>query len=170
MPITMVLFHDTNISTTATSSTASSTTATSTPASTPSTLGDYEFVSCWAEPEDGSRTLVTVYGADDMTNEKCAGLCGGSLYIGTQWSRECWCGPSLATGSAEAPSTDCSYVCDGDATEICGGSRRLSLYKLKSSSSSSSSVTSTTSSQSSTDSSSSSTSSSTSTDSTTSTD
>ncbi|OCK73379.1 WSC-domain-containing protein [Lepidopterella palustris CBS 459.81] len=143
LSVTMVIFRD-GISPPPPSSTTSS----SSPAATPSSIGDYDFVSCWAEP-DGGRTLETVYSTDDMTNEKCAALCGGSEYIGTQWSRECWCGSSLGAGSSPAPSTDCSYVCIGDPTEICGGSRRLSLYRLKSTSSSSLIIT-TTSSESST--------------------
>src|SRR2546421_311211 len=90
-----------------------------------------------------TRLLTTVYSnATGMTNEVCAVDCAGSQYFGTQWSIECWCGSSLAAGSSAAPSTDCSYACSGNASEICGGSRRLSLYQLISSNSSATTATS----------------------------
>jgi len=63
-----------------------------------------------------------------MTLEKCAAFCSTYKYFGTQWNRECWCGDTLTAGSVAAPLSDCNYPCTGDATEMCGGSRRLSLY------------------------------------------
>jgi len=129
------------------------TTSASTPTSTAS-ISDYDYVSCWAEPDDGSRTLTTSYSVTGMTNEICAVTCAGSQYFGTQYSVECWCGSTLAAGSYAAPSTDCSAACSGDATETCGGGRRLSLYQLKSSNSSATTTISTTSTSSSTTSSS----------------
>ncbi|KAH6671970.1 WSC domain-containing protein [Halenospora varia] len=153
MSVAMVIFRD-GLSPTP----PSSTTSTTNPAATPPSIGDYDAVSCWAEP-DGGRTLERVFTASDMTNAKCAAECAGSEYMGTQWSVECWCGSSLGAGSSPAPSTDCSNVCSGNPSEICGGPRRLSLYRLKSTLSSST-ITTTTSSSSTASSSSSTTSSS----------
>jgi hypothetical protein len=64
-----------------------------------------------------------------MTLETCAAFCSNYPYFGTEWSSECWCGNELTSGSAAAPLSDCDYACAGDATEMCGGSRRLSLYQ-----------------------------------------
>lgn len=44
-------------------------------------------------------------------------------------SLECFCGNTLAAGSAAATDGRCSMVCAGDATEYCGGPNGLSLYK-----------------------------------------
>lgn len=143
----MVIFRD-GITPPATSTTSTASSPTST-----ASISDYDFVSCWAEPDDGSRTLTTVYSAAGMTNEICAGDCAGSEYFGTQYSIECWCGSSLGVGSYAAPSSDCSAVCSGSATEICGGGRRLSLYQHKSSNSSTTTTTSVASSSSATSSS-----------------
>jgi len=64
-----------------------------------------------------------------MTLEICAAFCSKYAYFGTEWSKECWCGNSLTTGSAAAPLSDCNYPCAGNAAEMCGGSLRLSLYQ-----------------------------------------
>lgn len=99
----------------------------STPTS-PATVGDYDFVYCWAEPDAGRALSAKSTAADDMTLAKCAAFCSDYPYFGTEWSRECWCGDEPADGSGLAPLEDCNYACTGDATEACGGSRRLSLY------------------------------------------
>ena len=88
----------------------------------------YSYVSCWAEPADGRTLTAAVFSTDDMTLEKCSSLCSSYPYFGTQWSRECYCGDDLTDGSAAAPETDCNMACSGDASELCGGGRRLSLY------------------------------------------
>jgi len=68
-------------------------------------------------------------GTDDMTAAKCAASCANYAYFGTEWNRECFCGNSLTDGSAPVLETECDHPCTGDATEMCGGSRRLSLYQ-----------------------------------------
>ncbi|KFY20044.1 hypothetical protein V491_04033, partial [Pseudogymnoascus sp. VKM F-3775] len=155
MPVNMVIFRDgisptgtgtpptsttappssTVIPTTTTVPTTTVPTTTTPPTSTgvpttptsPAQVGDYEFVYCWAEPEAGRALADKSTAADDMTLEKCATFCAAYPYFGTQWSRECWCGSEPSTGTL-APLGDCDYACTGDATQACGGSRRLSLY------------------------------------------
>ncbi|KFY33326.1 hypothetical protein V494_07739 [Pseudogymnoascus sp. VKM F-4513 (FW-928)] len=94
----------------------------------PAKVGDYEFVYCWAEPEAGRALGAKSTAADDMTQAKCAAFCAAYPYFGTEWGKECWCGDEPITGSGLAPLEECNYACEGDATELCGGSRRLSLY------------------------------------------
>lgn len=94
----------------------------------PPTLGDFEYVSCWAEPPAGRALSARDTAAGTMTNEVCAAYCSEFAYFGTQWGRECFCGNEPATGSAAAPAGDCNFACAGDAAQTCGGSRRLSLY------------------------------------------
>lgn len=64
----------------------------------------------------------------------CEELCTGSRQFGTQWSRECWCGPEdedadyLMFGEA----TNCNMECRGsDDGEICGGSNAMSTYEFR---------------------------------------
>lgn len=66
-----------------------------------------------------------------MTNEMCGDFCydRGFTYFGTEWFHECFCGNKLAVGGVEADESDCNTPCEGDATQPCGGSNRLSLYK-----------------------------------------
>ncbi|KFY67163.1 hypothetical protein V496_01737 [Pseudogymnoascus sp. VKM F-4515 (FW-2607)] len=123
--------------TTRPSSTVIPTTTTVPPTSTgvptvptsPAQVGDYEFIHCWSEPSAGRALSAKSTAADDMTLEKCAAFCAAYPYFGTEWSRECFCGNTPATGSGLAPLEECNYACTGDATQACGGSRRLSLYR-----------------------------------------
>ena len=100
MHVDLVVFRDGLVPPQPSPTTTAAPSPTSSP-TIPSTIGDYDYVSCWADP-DGGRALSTVTTAADMTNEKCALACGGSEYFGTQWSVECWCGPSLTAGSVAA--------------------------------------------------------------------
>jgi hypothetical protein len=63
---------------------------------------------------------------DDMTAAKCAVNCADYLYFGTEFGRECYCG-DIPPPTA-APETECSKPCAGDDKELCGGSKRLSVY------------------------------------------
>lgn len=65
-----------------------------------------------------------------MTDESCINYCNsaGFIYAGTEYSTQCYCGNSLATGGNPAPTTDCSMTCSGNATESCGGPNRLNLF------------------------------------------
>ncbi|OBT77116.1 hypothetical protein VF21_05045 [Pseudogymnoascus sp. 05NY08] len=94
----------------------------------PAKVGDYDFLYCWAEPATGRAFAAKSTAADDMTLAKCAAFCTAYPYFGTEWSKECWCGNDPATGSDFAPLGECDYPCAGDASQLCGGSRRLSLY------------------------------------------
>lgn len=55
----------------------------------------------------------------------------GFIYAGLQFGQECWCGNTLDTAGgagAALPSSSCNVACDGDSTEICGGSWAITLY------------------------------------------
>ena len=51
---------------------------------------------------------------------------------GLEHSNQCFCALSLSYNSQLQPESSCSWPCKGDNTEICGGSRRLSLYNYTS--------------------------------------
>lgn len=137
LPVNMVIFRDGN-SPTATATLSTSTTPPTTlttittliPTNTapPSPVGDYDYVSCWAEPSEGRALPAASFADPDMTLEMCAAFCSAYPYFGTQWSTECFCDVQLTAGSAAAPESECNMPCGGDASQLCGGSRRLSLF------------------------------------------
>ncbi|ELR06631.1 hypothetical protein VC83_03264 [Pseudogymnoascus destructans] len=147
MPVEMVIFRN-GVSPTGTAKPPTSTAAAQSSAVIPTTtaapptgtgvpttptspdkVGDYEFLYCWAEPAAGRAFAAKSTAADDMTLAKCAAFCAVYQYFGTEWSKECWCGNEVAAGSDAAPLGECDHPCAGDATQLCGGSRRLSVYQ-----------------------------------------
>ncbi|KAH7368772.1 WSC domain-containing protein [Plectosphaerella cucumerina] len=92
-------------------------------------IGEWEFQGCYTEG-DGVRALGEGFLADDdMTLEMCAQYCKGSRYFGAQYSRECFCGSTIAGGAdLAANQDDCNMVCAGDTTQYCGAGNRLELY------------------------------------------
>lgn len=70
-----------------------------------------------------------------MTVELCQSACKSAGYsiAGLEYSQECWCGNSFVNGgvyvSADGAS-GCTMTCKGNTKEWCGGSNRLSAYKL----------------------------------------
>lgn len=83
-----------------------------------------------------------------MTVETCLSACDSFAYAALEYGRylshlspstfdylanfrdrECWCGDSLApTATKASAESQCNMKCLGDATELCGGSNRLTLY------------------------------------------
>jgi hypothetical protein len=64
-----------------------------------------------------------------VTNELCTAACSAAGYplAGTEYSGECYCGQVYSNGGAEVQ-TGCNMVCNGNSTETCGGSNRLSVW------------------------------------------
>jgi hypothetical protein len=96
----------------------------------------YAYRGCYAEPASGyddDRALVdsSTTGGDGKTVEDCASFClfGGSAWFGVENANECYCGSELQAGSAPAPESECNMPCTADASEVCGGTRRLNLYQ-----------------------------------------
>ncbi|KAJ9633336.1 hypothetical protein H2204_007053 [Knufia peltigerae] len=115
------------------------------PVTVPST-GQYQYVDCHTEGSNSRALSGFATASNDMTIQYCAGNCTGYTYFGVEYSRECYCGNTLNTGSVTATDQRCSMTCGGNSSTICGGPNGLSLYKLVVASSSSSISTSSTSS------------------------
>lgn len=89
----------------------------------------YTYQGCYAEPVTG-RALPSKTAQDGMTVELCASMAAGKAWFGLEYGRECWYGDILASGTyISAAEGDCSKPCSGDASELCGASKRLNLYK-----------------------------------------
>jgi hypothetical protein len=68
-----------------------------------------------------------------MTNDQCVKFCDGKGFsiAGTEYSKECYCGnsiPDVGAPIAGLPG-NCKMPCAGDATQMCGGSGPITLYK-----------------------------------------
>ncbi|CZR50423.1 uncharacterized protein PAC_00295 [Phialocephala subalpina] len=111
-----------NIVTNTVSATATASTAASTPTA-------YAFIDCYTEATNMRALSLSSYYDDAMTVEKCAAHCAAYTYFGVEYSRECYCGNSINSGSVPAPIGDCSFPCLGNGAEQCGGSNRLDLYQ-----------------------------------------
>lgn len=114
------------------SSSFASAVSVSTPTPTPTapiivpSAGVFNYTACYSEGTN-SRALSGLATANDgMTVEKCAGLCAAYQYMGVEYSRECFCGNSIAAGAI--PASGCSMTCGGDPSEYCGGPNRLNFY------------------------------------------
>jgi len=67
------------------------------------------------------------YMADSqMTVEKCLQLCvdQGNAYAGVQYSKQCFCGDTAPTETAD----NCDMKCSGDNDQICGGRWAMNVY------------------------------------------
>ncbi|KAJ7290201.1 WSC domain-containing protein [Mycena rebaudengoi] len=65
-----------------------------------------------------------------MTVEACLNFCGagGYIFAGVEFSQECYCDSTIQIPGGKAALADCSMPCAGNASEICGGSGRLSVF------------------------------------------
>jgi hypothetical protein len=94
----------------------------------------FEYVGCGFDFAGKARTLDGASTtSDSMTNSACLDFCTskGFSIAGTEYSRECYCGNSIA--DHRMPITglvgSCNMPCTGDATQTCGGAGTISLYK-----------------------------------------
>ncbi|KAH8817411.1 WSC domain-containing protein, partial [Xylogone sp. PMI_703] len=92
----------------------------------------YEAKGCYSEGV-GYRAVSYRQGQLDsssLTTEECLSACGNQYYplAATEYHGECYCGYLLQGGSAPADSSHCSLTCNGNTSEVCGGSGYLNLY------------------------------------------
>lgn len=123
-----------------TSSTAASTNAATSASASPTAelptaktlVGNYSYVGCYSEPKIGHALSSNSTSSSNMTQENCAGFCGGYSYVlfGVENADDCYCGNSLSNSSTQVNETKCSSSCSGDDNELCGGSTVLNLWSL----------------------------------------
>ncbi|KAH9987623.1 copper radical oxidase [Russula compacta] len=95
--------------------------------------GSWVSLGCYSD-STAARTLTVptavVGGASNNSVQSCADACFSSGYplAGVEYSDECYCGTGFANGGAPTPAGDCSMVCSGNSSEICGGPDRLNVY------------------------------------------
>jgi hypothetical protein len=110
--------------------------STSTPSNTaapvPKTGWNYE--GCYTDSVAGRTLAVGMGVAGAMTNAKCQAACRAAGYVlaGTEYSGECFCDNQYRNKGGPAPDGEakCTMLCNGNQTEACGGSDRLSLFRF----------------------------------------
>ena len=114
-------------------SSASSSFSTSTATPTPTgpiavpSAGVFNYTGCYTEGTNARALAGATITNDSMTVENCAAFCKAYHYMGVEYSKECFCGNSIAAGATPGAS-GCSMTCGGDALEYCGGPNRLNFY------------------------------------------
>lgn len=94
----------------------------------PAVVANYEYRGCYEDAVSSRILKDGFFGDEDMTTTKCAGLCKGSTYFGTEYGGECYCGSRFPAAARQVSEKDCYLSCKGDKREICGAGNRLSVY------------------------------------------
>ena len=94
----------------------------------------WTYVGCGVDVT-GNRTFSADQWWDNgVTVEGCLDYCGqkGYTYAGLEYGDQCFCSNTLAADRAPTPGVlgNCLSRCAGNSSEYCGGSNRLSIYKL----------------------------------------
>lgn len=87
---------------------------------------------CHADAVSNRALGLRVYVEGAMTVPKCTEKCFSLNYgyAGVEFADECYCSNSI--GSSGVPATDgCTMPCSGDATTVCGGADRITVYKYQ---------------------------------------
>ena len=51
------------------------------------------------------------------------------MFAGLQWHKTCWCGNSYGS-HGKVDDSECNDECTGDASQMCGGGGRNSVYSV----------------------------------------
>lgn len=96
--------------------------------SKPANIASYAYRGCYADAVSSRTLRDEFFYGEDMTTTKCASLCKGSTYFGTEFGGECYCGKLFPQRAVEVAASECSAACKGDKTQACGAGNRLSVY------------------------------------------
>ncbi|KAM0753948.1 WSC-domain-containing protein [Meredithblackwellia eburnea MCA 4105] len=123
-------------STTSTTSKASLTTASSAPpaytvpAGKVMTNSRWTYSGCFSDLVNGGRSLPNSM-TGNQTVDGCLSACdtAGYAICGLSYYGECYGASALSKASAALDSSKCTYACNNNAAETCGGSSALDVYK-----------------------------------------
>lgn len=112
--------------------TASGSAPTSTSTSSPSSpVSGWSYTGCFTDTPSRILTGITFanVGQHAVSNSKCIAYCAsaGFSIAGTEYGGQCFCGNSLSEKDV-AEESACEMPCEGDASQMCGGSMALSVY------------------------------------------
>ena len=135
----MPIVATTSQSTTTTSSPAESATSTGSTGSdsgashmTAADGSTWQLMGCFTDQLNPVRSLGTnpEWWGENITSSNCVDHCSkiGMSMSGTENGGQCFCGTSLVN-SKQVDISKCNTPCNGDASQTCGGSGTLSVYK-----------------------------------------
>lgn len=93
---------------------------------------DWSHLGCFQDAI--SRILLGAKPVDylqgDMSPKECVDHCvsGRYQFAGTENGRECWCGTSIRDDAVRLPESQCGKPCQGQSTELCGGSWAIDVF------------------------------------------
>lgn len=123
----------TSVAPTTKSETDSESTTTSTAPAVETGIGSWSYLGCYSD-NTSTRALTGVQFADlgigKVTSTGCMEYCGsaGFSLAGTEYAGQCFCGNKME-GSSKIAADKCDMKCEGDASQVCGGSSALSVYE-----------------------------------------
>ncbi|XP_076105993.1 sialate:O-sulfotransferase 1-like [Mytilus galloprovincialis] len=87
-------------------------------------------VGCFAD--DAGRLFDTKKAKNSsMSLKKCRQLCQSYTYVGLEGGDECFCGNRLNRQQYPSkPNSQCNKRCSGEHARMCGGTWRISVYKV----------------------------------------
>ncbi|KAK5197016.1 hypothetical protein LTR92_002954 [Exophiala xenobiotica] len=94
----------------------------------PPAIGNFSYMSCYTEATTGRALSAFTLADNSITLQTCASNCTQYRYFGVEYGRECYCGNTLAAGSAPANDGRCNMGCAGNSSVLCGGPSGLTLY------------------------------------------
>jgi hypothetical protein len=93
----------------------------------------WKYQGCIVDPQGDGRIFPwQLVNKTGNSPEWCLGECKkfGYMAAGMEYGEECYCGDlENVEDAVDAPETDCSLPCPGNATALCGAGLRLSWYK-----------------------------------------
>jgi hypothetical protein len=95
----------------------------------PEVVDGFYYIDCYTEATSGRALSAASTSGSSMTLEACGTFCTGYQYFGAEYGGECYCGNSFNAGASVTDSNDCSMLCNGNPSEYCGGSSRLTVYQ-----------------------------------------
>ncbi|OAA32695.1 Carbohydrate-binding WSC, subgroup [Moelleriella libera RCEF 2490] len=99
------------------------------------TVDSYKSLGCYTDDSQKGRALSYPINLDasTFTTKGCLAACEkqGFPFAGTEYGKECWCGSVLANDTAKVDDSQCNVPCQGNTSDTCGGSSRLSLWVAK---------------------------------------
>merc|ERR1712050_150773 len=79
---------------------------------------------------DRKRLLPYKAARGPMSIDSCIDLCEGFDFAGVENGDECWCGNDYPAEEFQAPMAECSTVCSGDDSQLCGGRWRINIFDV----------------------------------------
>lgn len=95
--------------------------------------GGWTYQGCFSDGVNGRTLPNQIILSKTNSPKTCLSLCAsyGYMYAGMEYGEECYCGDAsdvTAGGSQKVAESDCSMICPGDGTALCGNGNRLTLY------------------------------------------